>query len=233
MKKLFIACLFLGFALTCRCQQEKIAGKNWIVQERDYLKNDSIVDYFSEGLYSRFSFDSFVFQICFEPVFGNENHNWSMDGKRLKLGEAEYEIEKLNDTSMIIVLPKLIRIKFINEAHISCLFKSPDSIGTFMGKPLYPASPFVCPHYERSFRALLLGEWKKLKYGDYNFNFIVTDKGELGNVLITPSIPQAVEKIFLHAMALSNGHWVPAAICGKPVCTTVTYEFNYAAKPSP
>ena len=233
MRKILIATLLLGFALACRSQQEKIAGKNWIVQEKDFLKNDSIVDYFNEELYSRFSFDSFVFQICGEPVFGNPNHNWSVDGKNLKLGQAEYEIEKLNDTSMIIVLPKVFRIKFLNEVYLSCLFKRPDSIGTFMGKPLYPATVFVCPHYERSFRALLLGEWTRLKHGNYTFNFVVTDKGELGNILITPSLPKKVEDIFLHAMAMSNGHWLPAGICGVPVCTTVTYEFNYTAKPTP
>jgi hypothetical protein len=227
MRKIFIAFVLLGVALACRCQQEKIAGKNWIVQERDYLKNDSIVEYFNEGIYSRFSFDSYVFQICYEPVFGNTNHNWSMDGKRLKLGDVEYEIEKLTDTSMIIVLPKVDRIKFVNEAYISCLFESPKPIGNFIGKPLYPASTYVCPHYERSFYDLLKSERDKLKHGDYTFNFIVTDKGELGNILITPSLPKKVEKVLLQALAASDGYWTPAAICGSPVSTTVTYVLYY------
>lgn len=227
MRKIFIATLLLGFALACRSQQEKIAGKNWIVQEKDYLKNDSIVEYFDEGLYSRFSFDSFVFQICYEPAFGNTNHNWSIDGKRLKLGEVEYDIEKLTDTSMVIVLPKKIRIKFINEAYITCLFDSPEATGNFLGKPLYTASLYFCPHYELSFQQLLKKDLEKLKYGNYTFNFIVTDKGELGNILITPSLPKKVEKVFLQALAASDGHWTPAAICGTPVSATVTYVLYY------
>ena len=227
MNKLLTAFLLLTLATPGHAQQEKITGKNWIVQEWDYLKNDSVVDYNYEQLYARFSFDSFVFQICQEPVFGNTNHNWSMDGKMLKLGEVEYEIEKLTDTSMVIVLPKISRIKFINEAFVSCLFGSPEATGNFMGKPLYPASRYVCPHYEISFQGLLKNELEKLRYGKYTFNFIVTDKGELGNILITPSLPKKAEKAFLQALAASNGHWTPAAICGAPVSSMVTYELNY------
>jgi hypothetical protein len=233
MKKILTAFLLLALAVPGHAQekqfrQEQIMGRSWIVLEMDDLKKDTVVNYMRANRYTRYSMDSFVFQICREPVFGNENNNWNLShGNLLQLGMAMYEIEELNDSIMTIVQPNVLRTKFINEAYMSCLIARPAAIDTFNNKPLYKSSIYLSPHGEGSFLHLTLHHLDKEKAGNYSISFIVTENGELGSIVIDPAFTDKCRKALLQEMKISSGHWTPAVLCGIPVQTLVVYSFRY------
>ncbi len=227
MKKHLIIALLLSLGFAGHAQQEKIAGKTWIVQEIHDLKKNAVVVMMDSGRYQRFAFDSFVVQICYEPFFGNHNINWYADGKRLKLGMAMYEIESLTDTSMVIVQPGVLRLSFLSETYLGCRTPRSQAIDSFNGKPVYISTKYVCPHYERSFYSVMFDAFDGQKAGVYDFTFIVTDDGSVGNVVMSPSVSGKFLKRLLQAFNSTDHHWTPAYACGKPIQTQVEYKFVY------
>lgn len=94
-------------------------------------------------------------------------------------------------------------------------------------KPLYESSIYLSPHYENSFFDLTLLQLYKEKAGKYTFSFIVTEKGELGSIVVDPALSEKARTTLLQKLKISSGNWTPAVLCGTPVQTLVSYSFRY------
>ena len=233
MRKILTAFLLFGLAVAGHAQQqqfhqEQIMGRNWIVLEMDDLKKNTVDNYMHANRYTRYSMDSFVFQVCREPVFGSRNINWSLsNGNLLKMENVVYQIEELTDSTMTIVNPKVVRIKFIEEGYMSCLVSKPAAIDSFNNKPVYKASVYFSPHNEFSLLTMLPKNLDGVKPGKYTISFIVTDRGELGNIVISPQLPQKFETEIITTLESTSRNWTPAYLCGTPVHALVHFIFEY------
>jgi hypothetical protein len=233
MRKILTTFLLLALAVAGHAQekqfhQEQIMGRNWIVLEMDDLKKNTVDNYMHANTYTRYSMDSFVFQVCREPVFGSHNINWNLSkGNLLQMDNVVYRIEELTDSTMTIVNPKVLRIKFIEEGYMSCLVAKPAAIDSFNNKPVYKASVYLSPHYEFSLLTMLPKDLDGVEPGRYTFSFIVTDRGQLGNIVISPQLPQKFEREIIKKLESTSRNWSPAYLCGMHVQALVHFIFEY------
>ena len=226
LKPSIIVVLFLAYSLSGHCQETKDICKHWIVLEITDLKANTIPFSIARGSYRRYSFDTLGMEVCGSPLFGSIYNNWSLDGDHLKLAMAEYKIELLTDSSMVIIQPNVQRTKLVNEAYLACHGPEPKQVDTFDGKAVFEATKYLTPHCNEPF--LKLGKDIEVERAATFFvAFIVTDNGEVKRIQVLEGVSKKADKQVIAAFAKSNGQWSPAIFCGKRIATLVKVKVKF------
>lgn len=225
-KPSFSAVLTLALSFSGHCQETKDICKNWIVVEIADLKANTIPFSITKGNYQRYSFDSLGMEVCGSPLFGSLSNTWSLDGDHLKLAMAEYKIELLTDSAMVIVQPSVLRTKLVNEAYLACHGPEPKQVDAFEGNPVYEATQYLTPHCEWQFLKLTRGVDVD-RSATFLISFIVTDNGEVKRIQVLEGVSKKADKQVTAAFAKTNRQWSPATFCGRRITTLVKVKVKF------
>ena len=180
--------------------------------------------------YIRYTFAASDLGISFNAGW-NENHRpWSIENGRLKIGNDNYEIEVLNDSSLQISSAGFRRIKFVSEDYLKNDPEHLDSIGQFNGVTLFKANSFITPRYTRP-ESLTDAIQKDLNEGNkaayFIMTFVVTKEGKLENAQVVSGVDKSFDKQAVKNLLKTSGSWTPAYFQGRPIQTLMKYDIQF------
>src|SRR5690242_7760654 len=101
MKQLILLVIAICFSPILFPQTSKKLQKSWI---KIKIENLSSREMDTDSLYIRYTFTKPALYISFSPFSDDFQQTWSVENQGLRIGFDTYEIEELNDTSLIIKL---------------------------------------------------------------------------------------------------------------------------------
>jgi Gram-negative bacterial TonB protein C-terminal len=229
MRQLKLHIILNFLSLSVIGQNSALIYRDWVKVSIENLSDRKMVQ---DNIYLRYSFSKSKLVISINPGWNDYNLDWNKRDNNLKVGYDTYKIEQLDDTALTISLAGFRRIKFLAEDFLNSKEEYLDSIGQYDGKALFKANNFITPRYKgvESFREYIdrsLKTYRISKATHFLATFIVTEEGEVENVIIHKSIMKSFDETVVKSILKTSKKWTPALFKGVSIQTQMVYEIRY------
>jgi|GEM_PF-4972362 len=210
--------------------QLKLLKRAWIKHAFEEFQ----MNFNSDSLYLRYTFNSNNLLIAFEPESESTVLPYSLIKNKLTISYDEWLVETLTDSTLTIFLPGFRRIYFYSEEYLRSKQKDLVQVGEYNGQPVFKPTPIVTPRYRKDHR---LGndihkqdrseDYQLRKAGVFIMTFIVTAEGEIKEPKIIQGVAPGYDEGVIRELLKTSKKWEPARLNGVPVHTLVRHEVKF------
>ncbi|MBN8856626.1 MAG: hypothetical protein BGO55_23745 [Sphingobacteriales bacterium 50-39] len=209
-------------------QSKQLLLKTWI---KTGVYNVSDGQQVKDTLYTRYTFLKKNAYISFNPAWDGQSFNWSIDGKKLTVGFAAWEIEELTDSTLSISQPGFRKLKFYAEDYLARDSSHLIQMGEFNNEPVYQGNRYITPRWKKPsldeylHKEVSVYEIRKANY--FEVSFIITKQGTVENIKVTKGIIPDFDDMVVDLLKKTSSQWIPATFRGQTVQTQLIYHIKY------